>query len=54
MEDGIPPNCQAMVFCEGHFQSPSTLRVSLLETIGNRLLANDFPSPALPSQFTSC
>jgi hypothetical protein len=45
MGEGIPPICQAMVLCEGLYLSPSTLRMSLLETIGNRLLANDFPQP---------
>jgi hypothetical protein len=39
----IPPICQAMVLCDGLYQSPSTLRMSLLDTIGNMLLADDFP-----------
>jgi hypothetical protein len=48
MEVGIPPICQAMVLCDGLDRSPSTGRVSLLETIGNRLLAYDFPQPWSP------
>ena len=48
MGKGIPPICQAMVLCDGLYQSPSTLRMSLLETIGNRLLADDFPQPWSP------
>jgi hypothetical protein len=47
MGEGIPPICQAMVLCEGLYQSPSTLRMSLLETIGNRLLANDLGATRL-------
>jgi len=43
MEREIPPICQAMVLCDGLYQSPSTLRMSLLDTIGNLLLADDFP-----------
>jgi hypothetical protein len=48
MGKGIPPICQAMVLCEGLDQSPSTLRMSLLDTIGNRLLANHFPQSWSP------
>jgi hypothetical protein len=48
MEQGIPPICQAMVLCDGLHQSPSTGRMSLLETIGNRLLAADFPQTWSP------
>lgn len=48
MEKGIPPICQAMVLCDGLYQSPSTLRMSLLDTIGNRLLADHFPQPWSP------
>jgi hypothetical protein len=34
-----------MVLCDGLYQSLSTLRISLLNTIGNTLTTNDFPQP---------
>jgi hypothetical protein len=48
MENQIPPICQAIVLCDGLHQSPSTRRISLLETIGNILKANDFPQSWSP------
>jgi hypothetical protein len=45
MAEGIASICQAMVLCEGLYQSPSTGRMSRLETIGNLLLADGFPQP---------
>ena len=48
MANGIAPICHAMVLCDGYHQSPSTLRFSLLDTIGNVLLAEEFPQPWSP------
>src|SRR5437868_8680881 len=48
MANGISPICQAMVLCDGYHQSPSTLRISLLDTIANVLLAAEFPQPWSP------
>jgi hypothetical protein len=48
MASGIRPICQAMVLCDGYHQSPSTLRISLLDTIANVLLADAFPQPWSP------
>lgn len=48
MANGIVPISQAMVLCDGYHQSPSTLRISLLETIANVLLAEVFPQPWSP------
>ncbi len=48
MEKGIPPICRALALCDGLYRSPSTGRMSLLETIGNGLLAVDWPQPWSP------
>jgi hypothetical protein len=39
------PISQALILCDGFYQSPSTLRISLLDTIHNVLLAQVFPQP---------
>jgi hypothetical protein len=33
MGKGIPPTCQAMVLCDGLYQSPSTGRMNRVELI---------------------
>jgi hypothetical protein len=48
MANGVQPICQAIVLCDGFHQSPSSLRFSLLDTIGNVLLADAFPQPWSP------
>ena len=48
MANGILPISQTMVLCDGYHQSPSTLRISLLDTIANILLAEAFPQPWSP------
>jgi hypothetical protein len=48
MANGIPPICKAMVLCDGLYQSPSTHRFSLLETLGRNLQAVTFPQPWSP------
>ena len=45
MVNEITSICHAMVLCDGLYQSPSTGKISLLDTIGNLLAANDFPQP---------